>query len=258
MDLFRLVMTAKFLAPFPNVLRWFNTCVNQPEFSAVLRKVEIAKEETQAPKAAKAEKPKAEAKPAAAAAAPKEAAPAKSEHEDLLDAAEAPKVKKAHPLDSLPPSSMDLDTVKKLMFSKRPYLPDFFEQLFGGIFDNQGYSFWVGDYNYNSDNKEYWKLGNTLGGFLQRSDACRKYAMGAIQAAGPEDEDCAGPWDVTTVWMFRGTDMLAEMKEENPDSEYYTWTKVDVTTEEGQKKVKEYFIGETVNGKKVLDRRFFK
>lgn len=29
-------------------------------------------------------------------------------------------------------------------------------------------------------------------------------------------------------------------------------------TEEGKKKVKEYFFGETVNGLKVLDRRFFK
>ena len=37
--------------------------------------------------------------------------------------------------------------------------------------------------------------------------------------------------------MFRGTNMLAEMKEENPDSEYYTWTKVDITTDAGKKKV---------------------
>ena len=58
--------------------------------------------------------------------------------------------------------------------------------------------------------------------------------------------------------MFRGKDMIAEMKEENPDSEYYTWNKVDVTTDAGKAKVKEYFFGETVNGKKVLDRRYFK
>lgn len=64
--------------------------------------------------------------------------------------------------------------------------------------------------------------------------------------------------EITGVWLFRGTEMLAEMKNENPDSEYYTWTKIDTTTEAGKKKIKEYFMGETVNGKKVLDRRFFK
>jgi len=72
--------------------------------------------------------------------------------------------------------------------------------------------------------------------------------MGTIQAAGPEDEDGPGPWEISGLWLFRGTDMLV-----NPDSEYYTWTKVDVSTDAGKAKVKECFIGDTVNGKKVRD-----
>jgi elongation factor 1-gamma len=261
--LYTLVFTPKFLAPFTNVTRWFTTCINQPEFAKVVGKVEFAKEETTAAKAAKAEKPAKDAKPAAAAPA-KEAKPAaaaaapKGEHDDLLDDEDKPKPKKKNPLDELPPSSMDLDTTKKLAFSARPVLPDFFEKLFSGLWDDKGYCWYTCDYNYDSDNKEYWKLGNVLGGFIQRSDACRKYAMGTIQASGPEDEDGPGPWTVNGVWLFRGQGMLAEMKEENPDSEYYTWTRVDVNTEEGKKKVKEYFLGPTVNGKKVLDRRYFK
>jgi len=260
--LYTMVFTPKFIAPFGNVNRWFTTLINQPEFAKVIGKVEFAKEEQTA---AKAEKPKADKKAEKPAAAPKAekpaaaaaAAPAKSEHEDLLEDEDKPKPKKKNPLDDLPPSSMDLDQTKKLMFSKRPFLPDFFEQLWP-MFDNEGYSFWTMDYNYNSDNKEYWKIGNTLGGFIQRSDACRKYAMGVIQVSGPEDEEGTGPWIVNGAWLFRGKDMLPEMKEENPDADYYTWTKIDVTTEEGKKKIKEYFIGETVNGQKVLDRRFFK
>lgn len=256
--LYTLVFTPKFIAPFTNVTRWFTTLINQPEFSKVIGKVEFAKEEAQPPKA---DKKKAEAKPAAAKvekeAKPAAAAPAKSEHEDLLEDEDKPKPKKKNPLDDLPPSSMDLDQTKKLCFSARPYLADFFEKLWP-IFDNAGYCFFTCDYNYNADNKEFWKLGNVLGGFIQRSDACRKYAMGTIQASGPEDEEGSGPWTVNGVWLFRGQDMLPEMKEENPDAEYYTWTKVDVTSEEGKKKVKEYFFGETVNGLKVLDRRFFK
>ena len=65
--LFQLVFTSKYLAAFPNVVRWFTSLINQPEFAKVVGKVEFAKEEQQPPKAAKAEKPKAE-KPAAAAA----------------------------------------------------------------------------------------------------------------------------------------------------------------------------------------------
>jgi elongation factor 1-gamma len=253
--LYQLVFTPKFLAPFANVTRWFTTLVNQPEFSKVVGKVEFAKEETMAAKAAKVEKPKAE-KPAAAAA-PKAAAPAKSANEELLDEMEKPKAKKKNILDELPASSMDLDTIKKLCFSQRPFLPDFFEKLWPQ-FDNAGYSFYTMDYKYDADNKEYWKLGNSLGGFIQRSDASRKYAMGCINAAGPVDEDSAGPWCLTGVWLFRGQDLIAEMKEENPDSEYYVWTKVDVTTDAGKAKVKEYYMGETVNGQQVLDRRYFK
>jgi len=267
-DVFRLVFGPKFVNQYPNVLRWYHTCVNQPEFSKVLGKVEFAKEDAAAPKADKAakggdnkkeDKPKAD-KPAAAAAKPKEEKPAaapKAEHDDLLDD-DAPKIKKANPLDALPPSTMDLDTVKKLCFSQRPTLPDFFEKLFGGIWDDKGYCWYTCDYNYNADNKEYWKIGNTLGGFIQRSDACRKYAMGTIQCSGPEDEEGTGPWTINGVWLFRGPTMIPEMKEENPDSEYYTWTKIDVNTEAGRKKVKEYFSGATVNGLKVLDRRYFK
>jgi elongation factor 1-gamma len=266
--LYSLVFTSKFLAPFVNVTRWFTTCINQPEFAKVIGKVEFAKEEAQPPKSAKADK-KDEKKPAAAAAekpakaekpaaAVSSSAPPKGEHDDLLDDEDKPKPKKKNPLDDLPASSMDMDTTKKLAFSARPFLPDFFEKLFSGIWDDAGYVWFTCEYNYNSDNKEYWKIGNSLGGFIQRSDACRKYAMGTIQASGPVDEEGPGPWNINGAWLFRGQDMLAEMKEENPDSEYYTWTKVDVKTEAGQKKVKEYFMGDTVNGLKVLDRRFFK
>ena len=144
--LYQLVFTPKFIAPFTNVTRWFTTLINQPEFSKVIGKVEFAKEEAQAPKAAKAEKPKAE-KPAAAA----KPAPAKSENEDLLAEMEKPTMKKKNVLDELPPSSMDMDTTKKLCFSQRPFLPNFFEQLWP-MFDNEGYSWWTMDYKYDSDN----------------------------------------------------------------------------------------------------------
>jgi len=262
---FRLAFGPKFSNQFPNVLRWFNTCVNQPEFAKVMGKIEMAKEDAAPPKAAKAakadkpaaDKPKADKPKEAAAASAKPAAAPKGENDDLLDEMEAPKMKKANPLDALPESPMVLDAMKKLCFSQRPFLPNFFEQ-FWPQYDKEGYSWWLADYNYNSDNKEYWKIGNSLGGFIQRSDACRKYAMGSMQCSGPEDEEGTGPWILNGVWLFRGSAVPPEMASDNPDAEYYTWTKVDTDSEAGRAKIKEYYMGETINGAKVLDRRYFK
>lgn len=249
--LYTMVFTPKFLSAFPNVTRWFTTCIHQAEFAKVVGKVEFAKEEATAPKAPKAEKKAAEPKAEKPAAAPAAAKPAAAAEED-----EPKPIKKKNPLDDLPPSSMDLDATKKLAFSKRPFLPDFFEKMWP-TWDNEGYVWYTCNYNYNADNTEYWKLGNLVGGYIQRSDSCRKYAMGCMQLAGPEDEESTGPWELSGVWLFRGQDFLPEMKD-NPDAEYYTWTKVDVTTDAGKAKVKEYFMGETVDGKPVQDRRYFK
>lgn len=40
---FKLVCDEEYLKPYGNVVRWFYTCVNQPEFIAVLGKVDICK-----------------------------------------------------------------------------------------------------------------------------------------------------------------------------------------------------------------------
>lgn len=55
----KLVMCPEYRKAFPCVTRWFTTCVNQPQFMAVVGTVELAKEEMTAegaPKAPKKEK----------------------------------------------------------------------------------------------------------------------------------------------------------------------------------------------------------
>lgn len=41
----KLVMDPEYRKAFPCVTRWFNTCVNQPQFKAVVGTVQLAKEE---------------------------------------------------------------------------------------------------------------------------------------------------------------------------------------------------------------------
>lgn len=46
---FKLVCDKEFLGPFGNVTRWFDTCVKQPEFRAVVGQVSMCKKEPKAP-----------------------------------------------------------------------------------------------------------------------------------------------------------------------------------------------------------------
>lgn len=248
-----------FLKNLGNLVRWFSTLANQAEFAAVVGKVEFAKEEAQ-PKGGKEEKKAAEPKKEAPKKeekkeAPKAAAPAATEEEDEDG---VPREKKAKSiLDSLPESPMGhIDTTKKLMFSVRPILPTFFEQHFP-TFDDKGYVWFTCNYNYNDENKVFYMTGNAVGGFIQRSDAARKYALGVMNILGNPDEETP-PFPICGAWMFRGTEIPREMLEENPDSEYYTWKKIDVSKPEGQALIKEQFMSEKLNGIQVLDRRFFK
>ncbi|KAF1792040.1 Thioredoxin-like fold [Phytophthora cactorum] len=179
---FKFVLDKEFRKPYSAVNRWFSTLVNQPEFQAV--------------KAAKKDAPKKEK------AAPQE---------------EAPKPKKVeHPLAVLnreKPSSLNLDAWK-VQYSNTKNLADamtwFWEHL-----DTEGYSLWFCDYNYNSENTKMFMTCNAVGGFLQRSEAMRKYAFGVMDVCGVEGSEII----ITGCWLFRG-DSEKHMIEANPDAEY--------------------------------------
>jgi len=100
---------------------------------------------------------------------------------------------------------------------------------------------------------------NLIGGFLQRCDDIRKYALGVMLLAGQNEDN--PPYEVSGVWIFRGAEVPQGMKE-NPDSEYYTFTKLDANNKEDRAKVESWFFADEVQtsiGKlSVLERRFFK
>jgi len=50
LELYQRVFSPEYLESYPNVTRWFLTCVNQPEFLRIVSKVELAKEEQLAPR----------------------------------------------------------------------------------------------------------------------------------------------------------------------------------------------------------------
>lgn len=237
--LFKTVIVEKAVSKYTNLLRWFNTCVNQKEFVAVLGKFAFTKSEQQPAKTAakKEEKPKKEEV--------KKEAPKKVEEP-------APAPAKVHPLEALPPSPMHLDTVKKLFFSQKPYNPEFFEK-FWEMFDAQGYSLWT--LTTSDTDTMYFKVCNLMGGYLQRCDIIRKYAMGCLMVTGESEEKA--PWDIKGFFILRGQELKDSIGEVS-DTEYYQFTKLDASKPEDKEKVKTFLVADVVDGQNVLDRRYFK
>jgi len=94
-----------------------------------------------------------------------------------------------------------------------------------------------------------------INGFLQRCEDVRKYALGAINMVG-KDEDTS-PFKLNGAWLFRGPDIPKEMKD-CPDSDYYTWTRLDSLKEADRKRFENLFIGKTIGSDQVLERKYFK
>jgi elongation factor 1-gamma len=136
LHLFKMVLEPAFVKPYGHVVRWFTTCVNQPEFKSVLGEVVlcetmmVAKKETKkeaaAPKAPKEKKEKA----------PEPA----GEDLEAIAAAEQAAPKEKNPLDLLAPTTMVLDEWKRT-YSNNDTRPTALNWLWAN-YDPTGYSMW--------------------------------------------------------------------------------------------------------------------
>jgi len=240
-----------------SVTRWFLTCVNQNEFVEVLGKVNLAKKETRAvvPKQQKQQKQQS----------------GKKGQEQKKPAAAKP-AKKVNPLDALPKSNMNMDATKKLFFAcKGPtdfdrgnpaFWPEFWK-----TFDDKGYSFWTAHYQYNSDNKEFWKTQNAVNFYIQRMDALRKYGFAVLNIIGNTDEDSY--FEISGMFLVRGTENIPFELSDIGDSDYYTFKKQPTASKKDQEAIEHWFKGTTLTGNpkdnkftktpgNILERRYFK
>jgi len=228
--LYQNVLDPNFRKSFANVTRWFTTVVNQPQVKEVLGSVTLAEKMAVAKPPAAEEKPK-EAKKEAhkpkeekpkEQPKKKEAKPADDEEEDE-DYDEEKKEKKApNPLDSLPPNVLVMDEWKRKYSntdSRGEAFPWFWEKWNAGAKD--GYSIWFCHYKYNEENTQLFKALNLLSGFIQRLDKLRKYGFGSLLLFGDEPK-----LEISGCWLFRGSDVPAEMKECD-DYVGYDWVKAD-------------------------------
>jgi len=214
------VFDAKFREPFPNVFRWFMTCVNQKQFSAVIGTISLCVE-AKDPKPAKAAKPeKAKKEPQPKQEKKKEKKPEPKEEE------EAPKpAKRENPLDLLPKSSFILDDWKRT-YSNMEWPAA--EKWLWENFDEAGWCWYFCKYKHPSDFAKLFNANNLLNGFIQRLESLRKYGFGSLVVCGDAETP---PWNIYGVFLFRGKEIPFEMKD-CPDAEVYDFEPVDLTNEE--------------------------
>jgi len=287
---FKLVCTAEYLAPFPCVVRWFTTLVNQQNFKSVIGSVKLASEELTSPSSSSAPAPcnqevkceeskketetvekhagkseKASKKPKKETDQKEEEKPkkeTKKEQKPKDDDEEEPeesyedKKKDDHPLKILDrdqPSPFSMDTWKKTYSNSRNFTAAM--EKFWEMYDASGYSLWRCDYKYNEECTKLFMTCNLVGGFLQRSNDVRKWAFGCMWILGEEGKKI----EITGLWLIRG-DSIQPLLTANDDAEHYNWQRIaNPVTDADKEKVKELWCSETViENRTVLDYKCFK
>jgi elongation factor 1-gamma len=200
---------------YSSVTRWFITMINQPEFRSVIGEVKLCEKAPTIPTTSSAsstatnkateqqqqqQQPKKESK--------KESKKKKDEEEEPPEDDEFKEPKKKSKLESLPPSTFNLDEWKRTYSNLKDTRKDALPWLWKN-FDPQGYSFWFADYKYSSElnTEPLFKILNLVNGWIQRLDQLRKWGFGTIIIFGKE-----GDIHIGSAWLFRGLEIPEEVR----------------------------------------------
>lgn len=241
----------------PQVIRLYRTVFSIPEVAATY--VQLGDQEgglfstpVKMPAAVVAPKPVV----AAAAAPAAKPSAADDEEDDEADAAK--EVKKANPLDSLPPSPFVIDNFKR-EYSNKDTRKEVLPWLWSN-FDAQGWTMWFCRYKYPQDlSSQVFMTANFVRGWFQRMEGNRKYAFGSALILGTPAAQ-----EVQAFWIFRGQKGagLPACVTDVEDTELFEWTEVtDAAPSEAVKeKIGDFLAwdGATFAALPVLEGKAFK
>lgn len=254
---FQHVLEPTFRDAFTNLIRYFNTVINQPHFKTVLGQVNLLDKEVtfeapkKAPKAPKANAAPEEKKPA------KEKKPKKVEEEpqEELDEADlilAQEQKSKDPFEDFPKGTFVMDNFKRVYSNESEEVSI---KYFWENFDKENYSIWYGEYKFPKELSIVFMSCNLIGGMFQRLDKMRKHAFGSAILFG-EDNDST----ISGIWVWRGHDLAFKLSDNwQVDYESYEWKKLNPDDAETKKTVNEYlsWTGD-FGGKKFNQGKIFK
>jgi len=157
--------------------------------------------------------------------------------------------KEKNPLDSLPPSSFDLDTFKNEFLNEKDGNKKKMMEKFWKEFDPKGYSLWWMEYkNLETEGKKLFRTNNSKNFFLERLDEdFKRFAFGIHGVYGHE-----GDYKVRGVWLWRGNEIPKEMKE-NDYFKYMTMKKLNSNNNNDKQLVNDYWTN--VNKGNKVDGR---
>jgi len=258
---FKFVADSDYRSSFPNVVRWFSTCVNQKKFMAVIGKVDLATAEINTASVTvintkKGDKDKKDKVKQSKPQVPKEEKAKVKVNEDIDEDKPTQPKKEEHPfkvMDQTNKSPFSMDAWKKTYSNCSTYEEGM--ETFWNTFDSDGWSIFRGDYNYNDENKILFMTSNLVAGFIQRTDEIRKWLFGTMTIRGEEGK----LMKITAYFLIRG-DSIEPLLKCNDDAECYTWTKVKHPfSPEDKAKIFEYWTSETMlEGESLLDSRVYK
>ncbi|XP_060613855.2 elongation factor 1-gamma [Anolis sagrei] len=261
--LYKQVLEPSFRQSYGNVNRWFVTCINQPQFKAVLGEVKLCEKmaqfdakkfaETQPKKEAPKKEKQAKEEKKAEKKEEKKAEP--EEELDECEQALAAEPKSKDPFAHLPKSPFVMDEFKRKYSNEDTLtvaLPHFWEH-----FDKEGWSIWYAEYRFPEELAQTFMSCNLITGMFQRLDKLRKNAFASVILFGANNDS-----SISGVWVFRGQELAFPLSPDwQVDYESYTWRKLDPESAECKTLVKEYFLweGEFKHvGKSVNQGKIFK
>lgn len=230
---FQLVLDPEFRRPFGNVVRWFNTVINQPHVKSVLGDVKLCSEAPSLKPAAsgkaKEKKPKQEnQKPKQ----PKQEKPKKQQKNE--EEVELAPPKPVDPFASHPKSSWIVDDFKRFYSNNdEDKAIDYFWQHF----DKENFSIWYCDYKYNEELTLTFMSLNLISGMLQRLGNLRKNAFASMCVFGGDNN-----MSISGVWVWRGQDLVFTLSPDwSVEYDNFEWKKLDVNSDETKALVRKYF-----------------
>uniref|UniRef100_A0A287CVC9 Elongation factor 1-gamma n=1 Tax=Ictidomys tridecemlineatus TaxID=43179 RepID=A0A287CVC9_ICTTR len=229
--LYKQVLEPSFCQAFPNTNRWFLTCINQPQFRAILGEVKLCEKMAQfdAKKFAESQ-PKKDTPRKEKGSREEKQKP--QEEMDECEQALAAEPKAKDPFAHLPKSTFVLDEFK-LKYSNEDMLSVALSYLWEH-FDKDGWSLWYAEYRFPEELTQTFMSCSLITGMFQKN------AFASVILFGTNNSS-----SISGVWVFRGQALAFPLSPDwQVDHESYTCRKLDPGSEETQTLVREYFSWE--------------
>ncbi|KAN0120619.1 hypothetical protein V8E52_004446 [Russula decolorans] len=221
---FSTTVDASLRAKLPNVLRHYETIVNQPNLASIFGSTAFAEKALQYTPPPKEKKEKAPAAPAQPKAEKKPKKVEDDDDDDDKPYEEAPKEK--NPLDLLPKSTLNLEDWKRAYSNKDTRGSGGALEWLYQNYDKDGYSLWRVDFKYNEELTHTFMSSNQIGGFFNRLEASRKYLFGSVGVLGTANNSV-----IAGAFIARGPE-IKPVVEVAPDWESYTYERIDLENAE--------------------------